>query len=381
MTGVHHKKTWMVVCLILAGAFAVYASVTGPDAGHTGAPGDIGSCVNCHDKPFEQPNLGPGSVRIQGNPAVYEPGQQYTLSVTVQQTARQRYGFQLTAIDADGNRAGTLSPLSTDTRLNPVEGFGNRQYIQHTESGTLPLGAGIRIWQIRWTAPSTDGGTVRFFVAGNAANGDAQNEGDYIYTNTALSESPSSVVTLSLESQLDGLSLEAGSKFLISWSVSNTSNVDSHELRYSTDDGATFPITNLIFSTTNPSATSFEWTVPATPTNQARLRLQTATKSGAAVEVISGRFAITGAGGGGSEPRINSAVVQGKHLFVSGENFLMGAKVEMNSERIKTANLEDFSHELKCKKAGKRIASGDVVTLVVVNPDGGRSNSFSYMRP
>ncbi|HET9532410.1 MAG TPA: choice-of-anchor V domain-containing protein, partial [Blastocatellia bacterium] len=75
-----------------------YAYVTGPDARYTNAPGDIGSCVNCHDT-FHEANVGPGSVRIDDVPAVYEPGQQYTLRVVVQQNGRQKFGFQLTAID------------------------------------------------------------------------------------------------------------------------------------------------------------------------------------------------------------------------------------------------------------------------------------------
>jgi hypothetical protein len=59
----------------------------------------------------------------------------------------------------------------------------------------------------------------------------------------------------------------------------------------------------------------------------------------------------------------------------------MGAVVEMDGEEQKTANEEDFSRMLKCKKAGNKINPGQTVTLVVRNPDGVRSASFAYTRP
>ncbi|HXG63469.1 MAG TPA: choice-of-anchor V domain-containing protein [Blastocatellia bacterium] len=374
-----NKQKIQAVIVVLAAALIAYANSTGPEARYTGAPGDLGSCVNCHDT-FERPNVGPGNVEIGGQPVVYEPGRDYTLTVTVQQNNRTRYGFQLTAIDKDGARAGTFAPLNGDTQLNVLTGANGRQYIQHTSQGTNPTTSGRRIWQVRWTAPATDIGTVRFFVAGNAANGDGTNQNDYIYTNSAFSESETTLVTLTLDSDPSGQELEPGSKYIIDWSATNTSNVDSYELRYSTDDGATFPITNLIFSTTDPDITEYEWAVPDVASTSVRLRLQGATKAGALVgPILSGKFSINGTGT--PTPRITSARVDGKKLFVSGENFQQGAIVEMNGVDQKTKNEEDFSRELKCKKAGKKINPGDTVDLVVRNPDGARSAVFPYTRP
>jgi hypothetical protein len=365
--------------LVMGLVLAVYASATGPEPGYTGAPGDIGSCVQCHDT-FEQPNVGPGSVQISGNPAVYQPGQQYSLLVTVQQANRQRYGFQLTAIGIAGNQAGTLASFSADTQVNPLSGFGGRQYIQHHESGTLPNGPGRRTWQVLWTAPATDVGTVLFYVAGNAANGDGTNQNDHIYTNSALSESQSSNVTLALGTDLAGQSLEAGSTVVINWTATGTSNIQSFEARYSTDDGATFPITSLIFTSTNKTQTTHEWTVPNKPTNQARLRLQASTLANAAVEIVSGRFTITGSGVAPG-PVISNAFIQGKAMFVNGSGYEVGAKVFVDGAKQKTANLEDFSHQLFCKKAGKWISPGSTVSIVVRNPDGTESPPFSFTRP
>src|SRR5438105_610827 len=111
------RKLQSIVLLLFVAAVA-YAKITGPDAGYTDAPGDLGNCTACHDT-FHDPNVGPGSVSVSGVPSVYNPGQQYALMVTVQQSGQKRFGFQLTAIDRSGNRAGTVSPVSSDSQVNP----------------------------------------------------------------------------------------------------------------------------------------------------------------------------------------------------------------------------------------------------------------------
>jgi hypothetical protein len=376
------KEKLQAAVLILFVTAVAYAKITGPDAGYTNAPGDLGNCTSCHDT-FHDPNVGPGSVRMTGVPAVYTPGQQYTVSVIVQQGGGgiQRFGFQLTALDQNGNRAGTLAPLGSDAQVNSETGVGGRQYIEHTEIGTFPNGTASRTWQVRWTAPSTDIGTVRFWFAGNAANGNGTNQGDYIYTSSTPSDSPTSVVTVLLQSQLGGLVLSAGSQYMLAWNVTGISNIDNIEIRYSTDDGATFPISNQIFFTTDPSVTSVNWTVPNTPTTHGVVRVLVGKKSGDAVQALSAAFTITG-DGSVSLPAISSASVSGKKLFVMGQNFMMGAVVESNGDEVATLNDDgDPSHFLRCKKGGKKIAPGSTVTLTVRNPDGSRSASFSFARP
>src|SRR5262245_51404637 len=130
------KKKIQAVVLILFASVVAYASAGGPEPGYTGAPADLGNCTHCHDT-FEVANVGPGSVRVDNAPNVYTPGQDYTLRVTVQQAGRTRFGFQLTALDKDANRAGTLATLDGTTQVLGTTGFGGRQYIEHSPSGTL----------------------------------------------------------------------------------------------------------------------------------------------------------------------------------------------------------------------------------------------------
>jgi hypothetical protein len=368
------------IILVLFVTSVATAKITGPDAGYTDAPGDIGNCTACHDS-FEIPNVGPGSINLSGAPSVYNPGQEYTFSIVVQQNNRHRFGFQLTALDQTGNRAGTLASVSSDTQLNPETGVGGRQYVEHTEIGTTATGANSRTWVIRWTAPSTDIGTVSFWFAGNAANDSGDNQGDYIYTKHVSSDSPTSHVTVSLQSQLGGVVLPAGSQYMLNWSVTGESNIDNIELRYSTDDGTTFPISNKIFFTTDPAVASVNWTVPNTPTTHGVLRILVGKKSGDAVQVLSPLFTITG-DGSASIPVITSVSATGKKLFVSGQNFGIGAVVEVKGNEVATLNDDaDPSHLLRCKKGAKKIAAGTSATIIVRNPDGAASDPFLFNRP
>jgi hypothetical protein len=75
--------------------------------------------------------------------------------------------------------------------------------------------------------------------------------------------------------------------------------------------------------------------------------------------------------------KITCASVSGKKLFLSGENFLVGAVILLNGEDEKTRNDDQNpSTMLIGKKAGKKIKSGDRVQ--VRNPDGTLSAEFIF---
>ena len=75
--------------------------------------------------------------------------------------------------------------------------------------------------------------------------------------------------------------------------------------------------------------------------------------------------------------KITSASVYGKKMFLSGENFLVGAVILLNGEEEKTRNDDQNpSTKLIGKKAGKKIKAGDRVQ--VRNPDGTLSEEFIF---
>ncbi len=171
-----------VPCLVLLlNGKRAQAFREGPPTGVTGAPSEV-NCTDCHFG--GGPNTGGGTLSITGLPATYTAGQEITVTVTISQSGRSRFGFELTAINDGGNAAGTISVTDT-TRTQELTGPNGRMYISHTAAGTNPTGAGTNSWSFKWTAPATSTGKVTFYAAGNAANNDGAQTGDLIYTTSA----------------------------------------------------------------------------------------------------------------------------------------------------------------------------------------------------
>ena len=182
-------------------------SITPPPLSRTNAPA-LGTlpaetnCTGCHTS-FAL-NSGAGKVEILDLPTSYIPGQEYTIRVAVSQTGFTKYGFELTALDSTGNKAGDLANLDTNRTAVNTALFGTagaqvtRQYIYHallSLGGTAPNLAERSEWTFKWTAPATRIGKIGFYATGNAANAAAGNQGDYIYS-TVATVTPS-VATLS----------------------------------------------------------------------------------------------------------------------------------------------------------------------------------------
>lgn len=164
----------------------VSAFSSGPPIARTGAPA-LGTfpaettCSACHNQ-FAL-NSGPGTLAMTGLPATYSANQEVAVTVMLTQPSRVRYGFEATALDDQGRKAGTL--VVTDAaRTQLKDGTGNfvgRQYIQHTLAGVTPSGADQNVWTFTWRAPAQSVGRVTFYVAGNGADGSGTNQGDYVY--------------------------------------------------------------------------------------------------------------------------------------------------------------------------------------------------------
>lgn len=172
----------------------VMASASGPSPSNTNAPSE-NNCTSCHgDFPL---NSGTGNVTITGLPPNYKINQEIPVTVTVNQAGATVFGFQMTAIDSLGRNVGTYTlppgpnpPLQTD---KAVVGAHQRLYVEHTENGITPTMFDTKSWTFNWKLPGQRVGKVSLYVAGNAANGNGQLSGDFIYASSNATLSGSAI--------------------------------------------------------------------------------------------------------------------------------------------------------------------------------------------
>ena len=146
------------------------------------------SCHACHF--HEEVNAAPGRVSIEGVPTTFLPGQPYTLAITLERPGMTLAGFQLAARFKDGGaQAGTLAAGADEGERVGVEDQGGVQYVGQKKAGVAIGAAGTARWTVEWTAPQR-GGPVVFHVAANAADGNGNAEGDFVYTASAESAPP-----------------------------------------------------------------------------------------------------------------------------------------------------------------------------------------------
>jgi len=166
-----------VVAFIAATVWS--GSIDVPD-GLTGAPGE-NSCLSCHSgSPVS------GSMTISGLPRIYDAGQTYVITVSVEEPGFQRWGFELTALNESNEAYGTFTITdAVNTELSDNTGT-NADYVKHTEVGTYAgVPDGPVSWQFEWTAPDPAEGTVTMYASGVAADNDGSLSGDVGFTTTA----------------------------------------------------------------------------------------------------------------------------------------------------------------------------------------------------
>lgn len=171
---------------------------TGPDQRYTAAPGDAPlACASagCHTNAKAGGPINPagGSVSVTFSQSTYTPGTPVAVTVRVTDPTNRVFGFQLSA-RLESNlaqaQAGRFSTGSGTIILcdngAPRSANGNCpasapvEFIEHS----TPSSSGT--WTFNWTPPATASGPVRFYVAGNAANGNSNSDGgDRIYTSSA----------------------------------------------------------------------------------------------------------------------------------------------------------------------------------------------------
>lgn len=141
-----------------------------PPTGRTGSPSDGNSCIGCHGG---SALLNLAGVIESDIPAEgYVPGETYNLTIAsgASRNNAQRYGFQLSPQDNQGNTVGTLIQVSGTSVSN------DGKYISHNgaQSEASPS------WTFQWTAPDAGTGSFTFYLSVVAADGNGSTSGDEV---------------------------------------------------------------------------------------------------------------------------------------------------------------------------------------------------------
>ena len=86
----------MISSLTPNSTYSAYANGGGSPGSRTNSPGDLGNCTGCHSGTI---NTGPGvaSITAPSLAAGYVPGQTYTITGSITQSAINKFGFEITA--------------------------------------------------------------------------------------------------------------------------------------------------------------------------------------------------------------------------------------------------------------------------------------------
>ncbi|WP_347274678.1 choice-of-anchor V domain-containing protein [Candidatus Kuenenia sp.] len=217
------KKYVLFFILFIIGSNVAFGFSGGPPAERTGNPGETcggTTCAsNCHTSYSE--NEGSASFQVNLSASHYTPGDALDITISFANSSAAIYGFEVTAVDADGNIAGTFTPKDNTTQTEAYSGL----YAAHTKTGTAK-----DQWTVQWNAPSwqvTE--PITFYAAGNEANGDSSSFNDYIYTANAsvtASSTPSSCEAESISASSTDIELQTGETREITVAVKGNNNCD-----------------------------------------------------------------------------------------------------------------------------------------------------------
>jgi hypothetical protein len=169
----------LISTLAIAIPIAAFGFSNGPEDGYAGNPPNRSTCVACHNT--FQLNSGQGRLQLQNLPEAYVPGEAYRLTISLADPNARRWGFELTALRDNNQRAGAISVTDRNTTQLSDPGGNAPAYLKHRSAGTFPGQVNSASWNFEWTAPAQDVGRVTFYLAGNAANNSGGTDGDRIY--------------------------------------------------------------------------------------------------------------------------------------------------------------------------------------------------------
>jgi len=160
--------------MVMIIALSAFFNAGGSHGAKTGSPADGNSCTQCHSG-TAQTAVSWISTDIPSDG--YIGDETYTITVKGTHASVVRFGFELTAEDANNAKVGTFTITNTaETKL-----VNSSHAVTHTGNGYTPDNDSTKSWTFDWTAPITGTGNVKFYAALLAANGNMSTSGDVTY--------------------------------------------------------------------------------------------------------------------------------------------------------------------------------------------------------
>jgi len=175
------------LCLI---SYNVFTNAGGPTYGVAGEPPLNENCAvsGCHSGSAVNSGGGTATILFKdslgNNVSSYDPNHTYTVTLSITEGAKTRYGFEaiiLKSIGSGTNVIGTM--IVTNSVKTQLFGPATRKCIMHTING-IDSTNNLRSWSFNWKAPASNNGTATIYAAFNATNKDQNSSGDKIYTKT-----------------------------------------------------------------------------------------------------------------------------------------------------------------------------------------------------
>lgn len=143
---------------------------------HSGAPGET-NCSGCHSSPVN-PDLPALQFQLENNDSTYKFGKTYIVQISIRKVNHDKFGFVCTSLDSLNKTQGMFGVI--DAANTRKFSSGGRLYISHTPCGADSKDS-IR-WSYKWTAPATNKGKIKIYMAMLVANHDHGIAGDTTYT-------------------------------------------------------------------------------------------------------------------------------------------------------------------------------------------------------
>jgi hypothetical protein len=168
----------VTVCLMFSNALTTDAdgNTSAAPAARTGSPGDGANCTSCH---AGTASTAAGLITSNIPATGYIPGQTYTITASITQAGKTKFGFEISPQTSTGVKKGTLVVTnSTATQL-----VSTGKYITHKSAGTS-FSTGTATWTFNWIAPVAGSGNFTFYGAFNITNASGTSSGDIIKLST-----------------------------------------------------------------------------------------------------------------------------------------------------------------------------------------------------